>query len=96
MALQIEPASGYENRPILVTTNIPKSRGFTFLPGTERMYDFGKWAVYYDPRLNISYVVVDLGDTWRVMPRIGKVRLKATKMFLRGQPCCQNDDTVWS
>lgn len=83
--------------PILVTTNIAKTSGFTFLPpGTIRTYDAGKWGVYYNRELNTSYVVVDIGDSWRVMPRVGRVRLKATKMFLRGQPCCQDDDSVWS
>lgn len=87
----IEPITAY------IPPSIPKSQGFTFFPpGTIRVHSAKKWALYYYPGANVSYMVVDVGTAWRVTTMLGKVKLSFAKShaksFVSRTPCCQDED----
>lgn len=93
MALAIEPVGGaYPIMPPVIPREVPKARGFNFLPpGTERLYDAKKWALYYYAPANVSYIVVDAGKKWSIRPVLGKLRINYTMGIMATKPCCQED-----
>lgn len=92
MALtSIDAVESYGMPPIVPTT-IPKSQGFNFLPkGTKRKFNAKKWALYYYAPANVSYLVYDVGQSWRVKPVLGKMRINYAKGVMAQKPCCQED-----
>jgi hypothetical protein len=92
----IEPMAAYQGTPPIVPPSLPKSAGFSaFPPGTELVYDGGKWALYYYAPSNVSYMVIDVGTAWRIKPIIGRVKLSYAKSHARHVrsivPCCQEE-----
>ena len=82
---------GYTPPPI-VPNVVPKSMGFDFLPaGTRILHDAGKWALYYNAGANVSYLVYDVGSSWRIKPVLGKVRVTYAKGVMAQKPCCQEE-----
>ncbi len=78
--------------PPVVPGKVMKSQGFNFLPsGTRRMNDAGKWGLYYYAPANVSYLVYDLGNFWRIKPILGKVSIAYANGVMAQKPCCQED-----
>ena len=87
----IQPVSGFVIPPV-VPTSVPKAAGFNFLPpGTVGLHDAGRWGLYYYAPANVSYLVYDMGKTWRIKPVLGKVRVSYAKGVMAQKPCCQED-----
>lgn len=94
MALMIEPMADFPSLPPVIPPSIPKSAGFSvFPPGTVLLHDGGKWALYYYPAANVSYMVVDVGTAWRIKPLLGKAKLSYARSHAAHVrsivPCCQ-------
>jgi hypothetical protein len=69
----------------------PKTAGFNFLPeGTEKQHDAGKWALYYNPLINFSFIVIDFPGHWKINHYVGRLRVAMASERMRWQPCCQD------
>jgi hypothetical protein len=67
----------------------PKEQGFNFLPpGTAKQYDAGKWALYYNPLMGASFIVIDFDDHWKINHYLGKMVVKYAQGYMAGMPCC--------
>lgn len=70
----------------------PKHLGFTFFPpGTIKQFDGGKWALYYYPPMDMSFVVIDFPNRWKVNHFIGKMQVRYIQSVMASKPCCQGD-----
>ena len=66
-----------------------KSAGFSFFPdGTEKVYDAGKWALYYIPQVDMSFVVIDFQDHWKINHYLGRLKVSYTRSVMASKPCC--------
>jgi len=71
----------------------PKSAGFNFLPAdTVKEHDAGKWALYYSPLYNFSFIVIDFDDHWKINHYAGRLRVTMAQGRMKHQPCCQDND----
>ena len=87
----IEPTANYGTPPTVPAT-VPKWMGFSFLPmGTQQLHDGGKWGLYYYQAANVSYLVYDVEQSWRIKPVLGKLRISYAKSVMAQKPCCQED-----
>ena len=90
--ISIEPANAGYRPPPIVPNKVAKTMGFNFLPeGTRRLTDGKTWGLYYCAWANISYLVYDLRDHWRIVPVPGKLRVSYIKSYMAQKPCCQED-----
>jgi hypothetical protein len=68
----------------------PKSSGFNFLPaGTIKEYDAEKWALYWNPYIGMSFIVIDFPEHWKINHFVGKMRVSYATDRMRSMPCCQ-------
>lgn len=84
-----------------VPPNSPKTVPFhhNFPPDIIKEHDpKAGWALYYSPSLGCSFIVYDLGDSWRIVPYLGKLNVSYAaqsaqhKMSLgRDSGCCGGD-----
>jgi hypothetical protein len=93
MVTTIQPMTGYTPpAPPTVPSTVPKAAGFNFLPpGTVAVHDGGKWGLYYYAAYNVSYMVYDFGDFWRINTVLGKLKVGYAKGIVAQKPCCQED-----
>ena len=93
MALtSIEPVGGAYPTPPLIPREVAKASGFNFLPpGTLRLYDAKKWALYYNALHDVSIIVMDAGRKWSIRPVPGRMGINMASGVMATKPCCQED-----
>jgi hypothetical protein len=71
----------------------PKNLGFNFFPpGTIKQYDARKWALYYVPSMNMSFIVIDFSDRWKINHYVGKMQLRYVQDVMASKPCCNQEN----
>ena len=66
---------------------VPKGTAFaTVMPaGTAKVYDAGNWALYFCAPLSASFIVADVGDSWRIQHFSGILTIDYSLTFMKAR-----------
>lgn len=82
MALRTRPVPFY----------LDKGKPWDFWPdGTVKTYDAGKWALYYSPIRNFSFIVIDFGTHYKINHYSGLLQVPFAISIMASKPCCNED-----